>query len=81
MSWIDTFLSDGDPHRVLGADARKALSRVARARDLVPLWIGYWKTGLPLGVILLFACLDLVRRHFYAKGFRAGGTYPWGDKP
>ena len=79
MSWIDTFLSNGDPNSVLGADARRALTRVFRFRDMVSLWVDYGRR-FPVGQALMFACLDLIRRQSYAKGFRAGATYPWGDK-
>ena len=61
MSWIDIFLSEGDPHRVYGADAETALSHFTRVRDLPRLWLAYRRAGLPLMDQLAFLVLDLVR--------------------
>lgn len=81
MSWIDIFLSDGDPHKVYGADARKALSRMLRLRDLPHLWVAYRKAGLSVKDQIAFLLLDLVRARAYRKGFRDGQTFPWPEEP
>jgi hypothetical protein len=80
MSWIDIFLSDGDPHKVYGAGAREALSRMPRLRDLPYLWIAYWKAGLSLSDQIAFLLLDLVRARAYRKGFRDGERFPWPEE-
>ena len=81
MSWIDIFLADGDPHRVYGADAKEALSRMPRFRDLPYLWAGYRRMGLPLRDQVAFVALDVVRNCAYRKGFRDGATFPWPEDP
>jgi hypothetical protein len=81
MSWIDTFLSDGDPHRVYGADAQEALTRMPRIRDLPYLWIGYRRAGLGLRDQLAFLVLDVIRSVAYRRGFRDGATFPWPSEP
>jgi hypothetical protein len=81
MSWIDIFLSDGDPHRVYGADARQALSRMMRLRELPALWIAYGRAGLPLPDRLAFLALDVVRGIAYRRGFRDGADFPWPEEP
>ena len=77
MSWIDTFLSDGDPHRVYGADAGEALSRMLRFRDLPYLWITYWRAGLGVPDQVAFLVLDVIRSIAYRRGFKDGTTFPW----
>lgn len=81
MSWIDIFLADGDPHRVYGADARRALSRMFHLRDLPRLWAGYRRAGVRPVDQVLFLLLDVVRGLAYRKGFRDGATFPWPDEP
>ena len=74
MSWIDIYLSDGDPRSVLGADTREALSRVPRLRDLPYAYLAYRKAKLPLHTRLAFLALDVVRNIAYRRGFRDGAT-------
>jgi hypothetical protein len=81
MSWIDIFLSDGDPHRVYGADAEEALSRMMKLRELPYLWSGYRKAGLSWLDQLGFLVLDIVRSVAYRKGFRDGADFPWPEEP
>ncbi len=81
MSWIDTFLSDGDPNRVYGADAREALTRMLGVRDLPYLWVGYRRAGLGLTDQLGFLALDVVRAVAYRRGFRDGASFPWPEEP
>lgn len=81
MSWIDIFLADGDPHRVYGADAKKALSRMLRLRDLPHLWAGYRRAGLSVRDQVAFLALDIVRGRAYRRGFRDGATFPWPEEP
>ena len=81
MSWIDIFLADGDPHRVYGADAKEALSRMLRLRELPWLWAAYRRAGLPPRDQVAFLLLDAVRSLAYRKGFRDGATFPWPEEP
>lgn len=81
MSWIDIFLSDGDPHRVYGANAREALSRMLRLRELPYIWAAYRRAGLPVRDQLGFLLLDVVRSIAYRRGFRDGATFPWPEEP
>lgn len=81
MSWIDIFLADGDPHRVYGADAKEALSRMLRLRDLPYLWASYWRRGLSFSDQVAFLALDVVRSIAYRKGFRDGENFPWPEEP
>lgn len=81
MSWIDIFLADGNPHRVYGADAKEALSRMLRLRDLPYLWAAYRRSGLSLLDQFLFLFLDLIRSRAYRKGFRDGEHFPWPEEP
>ncbi len=81
MSWIDIFLSDGDPHRVYGADARQALSHMMPLAQLPRLWVAYGRARVPLGDRLRFIGLDLVRGLAYRRGFRAGASFPWPEDP
>lgn len=81
MSWIDIFLSDGDPHRVYGADAEEALSKMLRLRDLPWLWAAYRRAGVPVQDQILFLGLDVVRAVAYRKGFKDGATFPWPEEP
>lgn len=81
MSWIDIFLSDGDPHRVYGADAEEALSRMMRLSDLPYLWMTYRRAGLAARDRLLFLALDVIRSVAYRRGFQAGATFPWPEEP
>lgn len=74
MSWIDIYLSDGDPRSVLGADTREALSRVPRLRDLPYAYLAYRKAGLPFLTRLAFLALDIVRNLAYRRGFRDGAV-------
>lgn len=81
MSWIDIFLADGDPHRVYGADAKEALSRMPRLRDLPYLWASYRRLGLPVRDQVAFVFLDAVRSYAYRRGFRDGEHFPWPEEP
>jgi hypothetical protein len=81
MSWIDIFLSDGDPRAVYGADACDALSRMQRVRDVPFFWVAYARAGVPLGDRLIFLILDVVRAVAYRRGFRDGATFPWPEEP
>lgn len=81
MSWIDTFLSNGDPHRVYGADAREALSRMMRLSELPYLWIAYRRAGLSIVDQLGFLALDVIRSVAYRRGFKDGATFPWPEEP
>ncbi len=81
MSWIDIFLSDGDPQRVYGADAAEALSRMMSPRDLPGLWVGYRRAGLRRRTSAAFLALDVVRSVAYRRGFRDGQTFPWPEDP
>lgn len=81
MSWIDTYLSDGDPRKVYGADAEEALSRMMRLRDLPYLWIAYRRAGLGLSDQLAYLLLDVVRGAAYRKGFIDGAAFPWPEEP
>jgi hypothetical protein len=74
MSWIDIYLSDGDPRSVVGADTREALSRVPRLRDLTYAYLAYRKARLPLHTRLAFLAFDVVRNVAYRRGFRDGET-------
>ena len=80
MSWIDTFLSDGDPHRVYGADAKDALSKLQRVRDLPWLWLAYRRAGLRHTDQAAFLVLDVVRSVAYRKGFNDGASFPWTEE-
>ncbi len=80
MSWIDIFLSDGDPRRVYGADAREALTRMPRARDLPYVWVAYRRAGLRFSDQIAFLVLDVVRAIAYRRGFRDGATFPWPEE-
>jgi hypothetical protein len=81
MSWIDIFLSDGDPHRVHGADAKEALSKMMRMRDLPSMWLAYRKMGLRRRDQASFLVLDLLRSYAYRKGFQDGEHFPWPEDP
>lgn len=81
MSWIDTFLSDGRPATVYGADAQEALTRMLRVRDLPYMWVAYRRAGLGLRDQLAFLLLDVVRTVAYRRGFRDGATFPWPEEP
>ena len=81
MSWIDTFLSNGDPRRVYGADTREALTRLPRVRDLPYAWLAYRRAGVRLRDQLAFLVLDAVRAVAYRRGFRDGATFPWPEEP
>ena len=81
MSWIDIFLADGDPHRVYGANARQALSKMLRLRDLPFMWAGYRRAKLPLRDQVGFLFLDVLRGIAYRRGFRDGETFPWPEEP
>lgn len=78
MSWIDIYLSDGDPRSVLGSDAKEALSRVPRLRDLPYAYLGYRKAGLPIRVRFAFLAMDVIRNLAYRRGFRDGANR-WGS--
>ena len=81
MSWIDIFLSDGDPHRVYGADAREALSHMMPLSQLPGLWRAYGRAGVSLRDRLCFLGLDVVRGFAYRRGFRDGASFPWPEDP
>lgn len=81
LSWIDIFLSDGDPRRVYGANAEEALSKMPRLRDLPWTLVAYRRAGVPLRDRLLFAGLDVVRAVAYRRGFHAGASFPWPEDP
>ena len=81
MSWIDIFLSDGDPHRVYGADAQQALSHMLPLSQLPRFWRAYGRAGVRLRDRVLFIGLDVVRGLAYRRGFRDGATFPWPEDP
>lgn len=81
MSWIDIFLSDGDPHRVYGANAKDAISRMPRIRDLPWMWLAYRRAGLPIRERFVFLALDIVRNMSYRRGFSDGADFPWPEEP
>jgi hypothetical protein len=81
MSWIDIFLSDGDPHRVYGADAKEALTHMLRLGELPLLWASYRRAGLRPRDQAVFLVLDVVRSVAYRKGFRDGATFRWPEDP
>lgn len=81
MSWIDIFLSDGDPHKVYGADAKEALSKMLRLRDLPYLWAAYRRAGLGLVDQVAFLGLDVVRSVAYRRGFAEGEHFQWPEDP
>lgn len=81
MSWIDIFLSDEDPHRVYGADAKKALSSMTRLRDLPFMWAAYRRAGVRWPDRFRFLVLDVVRSVAYRRGFRDGERFPWPEDP
>ena len=81
LSWIDIYLSDGDPHRVYGSDAEKALSHMMKLRDLPYLWLSYRKAGIPLREQVVFLGLDVIRSIAYRKGFQDGADFPWPEEP
>ena len=82
MSWIDIYLSDGDPRSVLGADTREALSQAPRLRDLPYAYLAYRKARLPFRNRLAFLALDVARNLAYRRGFRDGAALSHsGDKP
>ena len=74
MSWIDIYLSDGDPSTVYGADAEKAITSMLRLRDLPYIMIGYRYSGLSRFDSLAFTFLDLIRHFAYRKGFEDCGV-------
>jgi hypothetical protein len=74
MSWIDIYLSDGDPRSILGADTREALSRLPRIRDLPYAYLAYRKAGLPIHTRLMFLVFDVVRNVAYRRGFHDGAA-------
>lgn len=69
MSWIDIYLSDGNPNSILGADAQTALTRMLKWRDLPYRWLVYRKSGLSIKDSITFLILDVLRNHAYKKGF------------
>ena len=69
MSWIDIYLSDGNPEGVFNADAQKALTYMGRWRDIPYHWLVYRKSDLKLAEILAFLILDIVRHRAYRRGF------------
>lgn len=79
MSWIDIYLSDGDPSTVMNASARDALSRMPRLRDLPYAYLAYRRAGLPLRTRLCFLLFDVVRNFAYRAGFRAGAGLGRGE--
>lgn len=81
MSWIDIFLADGDAHRVYGADAEEALSRMMKIRDLPWIWVAYRRAGVRRRDQVAFLFLDIVRSIAYRRGFRDGATFPWPEEP
>ncbi len=81
MSWIDIFLADGDPHRVYGADAKQALSKMLRLRELPYLWASYRRLGVSPRDQAAFLCLDVVRSIAYRRGFTDGAAFPWPEEP
>jgi hypothetical protein len=81
MSWIDIFLSDGDPARVFGAGAREALTHMTPLGSLPRLWRAYRRAGLPLRDRVAFLVLDVVRYVAYRRGFADGARFPWPADP
>lgn len=80
MSWIDTFLSDGDPNKVMGANAADALAHTSRWRDLLVLQRRYRQSGLSIRTCATFLVLDAIRKAAYERGFRDGEDFPWPDE-
>lgn len=72
MSWIDIYLSNGNPSAVMGATARDALSRMPRLRDLPYAYLAYRRAGLSRSTCACFLLFDVVRNLSYRAGFRAG---------
>jgi hypothetical protein len=81
MSWIDIFLADGDPQKVYGADAKEALAKMQRLKDLPFLWGSYRRLGLPMRDQLTFLGLDIIRSLSYRRGFCDGKRFPWPEEP
>lgn len=75
MSWIDIYLSDGEPDKVYGADAQQALTSMLRMRDLPYLWIRYRKAGVKITDTFLFIIFDIIRTIAYRRGFESGYEY------
>jgi hypothetical protein len=72
MSWIDIYLSDGNPRSVYGADVERALTSMMRLRDVPFIAIGYARAGLRLRDAFAFTLLDVVRNLAYRRGFSSG---------
>lgn len=75
MSWIDIYLSDGEPDKVYGADAEQALTSMLRIRDLPYLWIAYRRGGVKIIDTFIFIIFDIIRTIAYRRGFEAGYDY------
>ncbi len=72
MSWIDIYLSDGDPGTVYGADVEKALRSILKMHDLPYVLLSYRKAGLRIHESLFFVFLDILRNFAYREGFIDG---------
>ena len=80
MAWIDIFLADGDPHKVYGANAEKALTGMMKLQHIPYMWKVYRKAGLGIKITFFFMFLDVVRSLAYRKGFKDGKTFDWTGK-
>ncbi|MCK5290918.1 MAG: hypothetical protein KAR39_02750 [Thermoplasmata archaeon] len=80
MSWIDIYLSDGDPSAIYGADVEKALKSILKIQDLPYVLLSYRKAGLRIHEAFIFLFLDILRNLAYREGFIDGKVAePEGD--
>lgn len=80
MAWIDIFLADGDPHKVYGADAEKALTGMMKIRHIPFMWKVYRKSGFNIKHTITFMFFDVIRNVAYRKGFKDGKDFEWNGK-